>query len=178
MRKIFRTVALTSAKCPCTLECALRSSGRSLDSIWGRCTALYVFMAFTSNYTDHSDGVKTSAITELLIKAVGKAIHSENGHLDLFFLILPGISLNSNQALLRGLITPLENSYSKQEAVTDVQQNIRENLASEKSISLFHCLNDLNDQSLEEEVQVCVKKKVSSVYHQSSKHPERLCEFF
>ncbi|KAM9493752.1 NLR family CARD domain-containing protein 3-like isoform 2-T3 [Clarias gariepinus] len=121
--------------------------------------ALYVFITCMSSITEQSDVVKNSALTNLLKKSVNKALQSKNGHLDLFLRFLLGISLNSNQALLRGLITPLETSHSKEETVMFIKEKIKENPSPEKSINLFHCLNELNDQSLVEEVQKYVNSK-------------------
>ncbi|KAI5086662.1 NACHT, LRR and PYD domains-containing protein 3 isoform X2, partial [Silurus meridionalis] len=86
--------------------------------------------------------------------AVKKALQSENGHLDLFLRFLLGLSLESNQTLLRGLMPQTgSSSHSKQETVEYIKEKIRENPSPEKSINLFHCLNELNDDSLEQEVQ-------------------------
>ncbi|MCI4393399.1 hypothetical protein PGIGA_G00156980 [Pangasianodon gigas] len=121
--------------------------------------ALFVFITFSSSKAEHSDVVKSIAMTDLLKKTVDKALRSENGHLDLFLRFLLGISLNSNQALLCGLITPSESSHSKEETVMYIKEKIRENPSPEKSINLFHCLNELNDQSLVQEVQMYLNRK-------------------
>ncbi len=39
-----------------------------------------------------------------------------------------------------------------------IKQKIRENPSPEKSINLFHCLNELNDRSLEQEVQTYLSR--------------------
>ncbi|KAI5609447.1 NACHT, LRR and PYD domains-containing protein 3-like, partial [Silurus asotus] len=89
-----------------------------------------------------------------LRSAVEKALQSENGHLDLFLRFLLGLSLESNQTLLRCLMPQTgSSSRSKQETVENIKEKIRENPSPEKSINLFHCLNELNDHSLEQEVQ-------------------------
>ncbi|MCJ8750508.1 hypothetical protein PDJAM_G00270310 [Pangasius djambal] len=44
-------------------------------------------------------------------------------------------------------------SHRKQETVEYIKEKIRENPSPEKSINLFHCLNELNDHSLVQEVQ-------------------------
>uniref|UniRef100_A0A8C7WX97 NACHT domain-containing protein n=1 Tax=Oryzias sinensis TaxID=183150 RepID=A0A8C7WX97_9TELE len=86
--------------------------------------------------------------------AVKKALHSPNGHLDLFLRFLLGLSLQTNQSLLRGLLTQTgSSSQTNQETVQFIKKKISEKLSAEKSINLFHCLNELNDGSLVEEIQ-------------------------
>uniref|UniRef100_A0AAQ4S2J7 NACHT domain-containing protein n=1 Tax=Gasterosteus aculeatus aculeatus TaxID=481459 RepID=A0AAQ4S2J7_GASAC len=86
--------------------------------------------------------------------AVDKALQSPNGHLDLFLRFLLGLSLETNQTLLRGLLTQTGNRpQTNQETVHYIKENISENVSPEKSINLFHCLNELNDVSLVEEIQ-------------------------
>uniref|UniRef100_A0A3B3DQ37 NACHT domain-containing protein n=1 Tax=Oryzias melastigma TaxID=30732 RepID=A0A3B3DQ37_ORYME len=86
--------------------------------------------------------------------AVNKALQSPNGHLDLFLRFLLGLSLQTNQSLLRGLMTQTgSSSQTNQETVQFIKKKISEDLSAEKSINLFHCLNELNDGSLVEEIQ-------------------------
>ncbi|XP_053179684.1 NLR family CARD domain-containing protein 3-like [Scomber japonicus] len=86
--------------------------------------------------------------------AVDKALQSPNGHLDLFLRFLLGISLQTNQTLLQGLLTQTgSSSQINQETVKYIKKKISENLSTERSINLFHCLNELNDRSLVEEIQ-------------------------
>ncbi|KAM6893629.1 NLR family CARD domain-containing protein 3-like [Xenentodon cancila] len=86
--------------------------------------------------------------------AVDKALQSPNGHLDLFLRFLLGLSLETNQTLLRGLLKPKQRrSQNNQETVGYIKKKISEDLSAEKSINLFHCLNELNEGSLVEEVQ-------------------------
>ncbi|XP_035858171.1 NACHT, LRR and PYD domains-containing protein 3-like [Sander lucioperca] len=86
--------------------------------------------------------------------AVDKALESPNGHLDLFLRFLLGLSLQTNQKHLQGLMTYAgSSSHTYQETVKYIKTKISENLSSERSINLFHCLNELNDRSLEEEIQ-------------------------
>ncbi|KAM4570209.1 protein NLRC3-like [Odontesthes bonariensis] len=86
--------------------------------------------------------------------AVDKALEIPNGHLDLFLRFLLGLSLQTNQRLLRGLLTQTgSSSETHQETVDYIKQKISENLSAERSINLFHCLNELNDRSLVEEIQ-------------------------
>uniref|UniRef100_A0A3P8P8D6 B30.2/SPRY domain-containing protein n=1 Tax=Astatotilapia calliptera TaxID=8154 RepID=A0A3P8P8D6_ASTCA len=86
--------------------------------------------------------------------AVNKALQSPNGHLDLFLRFLLGLSLQTNQTLLRGLLTQTgSSSLTNQETVQYIKKKLSKNLSAEKSINLFHCLNELNDRSLVEEIQ-------------------------
>ncbi|XP_036067182.1 NACHT, LRR and PYD domains-containing protein 12-like [Oryzias melastigma] len=86
--------------------------------------------------------------------AVNTALQSPNGHLDLFLRFLLGLSLQTNQSLLRGLMTQTgSSSQTNQETVQFIKEKISEDLSAEKSINLFHCLNELNDGSLVEEIQ-------------------------
>nr|XP_024654740.1 protein NLRC3 [Maylandia zebra] len=86
--------------------------------------------------------------------AVNKALQSPNGHLDLFLRFLLGLSLQTSQTLLPGLLTRIgSSSQTNQETVQYIKNKLSENLYAEKSINLFHCLNELNDHSLVQEIQ-------------------------
>ncbi|XP_077952837.1 NLR family CARD domain-containing protein 3-like [Gasterosteus aculeatus] len=90
----------------------------------------------------------------LYLSAVDKALQSPNGHLDLFLRFLLGLSLETNQTLLRGLLTQTgSRSQTNQRTVQYIKKKISENVSPEKSINLFHCLNELNDASLVKEIQ-------------------------
>ncbi|TWW53219.1 hypothetical protein D4764_0108810 [Takifugu flavidus] len=54
---------------------------------------------------------------------------------------------------LRGLIYGEGSSEPNQEIIGYIKRKIGENLSSERIINLFHCLNELNDSSLVQEVQ-------------------------
>ncbi|CAI5657638.1 unnamed protein product [Oreochromis niloticus] len=86
--------------------------------------------------------------------AVNKALQSPNGHMDLFVRFLLGLSLQTNRTLLRGLLTQTgSSSQTNQETVRYIKAKLSENLSAEKSINLLHCLNELNDRSLENQIQ-------------------------
>ncbi|XP_032366052.1 NLR family CARD domain-containing protein 3-like [Etheostoma spectabile] len=97
---------------------------------------------------------ETLKLKRLHQSAVDKALQSPNGHLDLFLRFLLGVSLETNQTLLQGLMTQtVSSSKTKNETVKYIKKKISENLSAERSINLFHCLNELNDGSLVEEIQ-------------------------
>ncbi|XP_059181923.1 protein NLRC3-like [Centropristis striata] len=92
--------------------------------------------------------------THLYQSAVDKALQSPNGHLDLFLRFLLGLSLETNQTLLRGLLTQTGSSSQTNKKTSQyIKKKIREDLSPERSINLFHCLNELDDRSLVEEIQ-------------------------
>uniref|UniRef100_A0A665TNK8 NACHT domain-containing protein n=1 Tax=Echeneis naucrates TaxID=173247 RepID=A0A665TNK8_ECHNA len=127
--------------------------------------ALHVYLNFTKSgvnlmseeqtTTWRSKLIRTgSKTTRLYQSAVVKALQSPHGHLDLFLRFLLGLSLQTNQTLLRGLVTQTgSSSETNQKTVQYIKTKISENLSPEKSINLFHCLNELNDGSLVEEIQ-------------------------
>uniref|UniRef100_A0A665TPL9 NACHT domain-containing protein n=1 Tax=Echeneis naucrates TaxID=173247 RepID=A0A665TPL9_ECHNA len=105
----------------------------------------------TRKFKQRRTGSKT---THLYQSAVDEALQSPHGHLDLFLRFLLGLSLQTNQTLLRGLVTQTgSSSETNQKTVQYIKTKISENLSPEKSINLLPCLNELNDGSLVEEIQ-------------------------
>ncbi|XP_048018282.1 NLR family CARD domain-containing protein 3-like isoform X2 [Megalobrama amblycephala] len=101
---------------------------------------------------------KYHSLSELHQIALNKAFKSKNGHLDLFLRFVLGLSLEFNQTLLQELMTQTGScSYNKEETVQFIKQKIRENPSPERSINLFHCLNELGDDSLMQEIQLYLK---------------------
>ncbi|XP_064176355.1 NACHT, LRR and PYD domains-containing protein 3-like isoform X2 [Anguilla rostrata] len=99
----------------------------------------------------HSDRVQLS---ELHRSAVDQALESKNGHLDLFLRFLLGLSLESIQSLLGGILTETgSRSESIEKTVQYIKDRIREESSADRTINLFHCLNELNDNYLVQEIQ-------------------------
>ncbi|XP_078128634.1 NLR family CARD domain-containing protein 3-like [Sander vitreus] len=97
---------------------------------------------------------KKSMMSNVHRFAIDKALQSPNGHLDLFLRFLMGLSLQTNQDLLTDLLAQTgSSSQTNQDTVEYIKMKISENLSPERSINLFHCLNELNDRSLVEEIQ-------------------------
>ncbi|XP_026215077.1 NACHT, LRR and PYD domains-containing protein 3-like isoform X3 [Anabas testudineus] len=98
--------------------------------------------------------LRRNSTTKIHRIAIEKALQSPNGHLDLFLRFLLGLSLQNNQENLRDLLKRTDSSsQSYQETTEYIKKKLSENLSAEKSINLFHCLNELNDRSLVEEIQ-------------------------
>ncbi|XP_047011765.2 NACHT, LRR and PYD domains-containing protein 3 isoform X2 [Ictalurus punctatus] len=129
--------------------------------------ALYTFLTFILKNKnvigEERTGIfyrfKKPNMIDPLKTAVDKAVQSENGHLDLFLRFLLGLSVESNQTLLRRLIPQTGNSSNiKEDIVNYLKRKIRENPSPEKSINLFHCLNEMNDDSLVKEIQTYLNR--------------------
>ncbi|XP_070814110.1 NLR family CARD domain-containing protein 3-like [Chaetodon trifascialis] len=120
--------------------------------------ALHVHLTFINSgvnlLSEQQTTYRESAETHLHQSAVDKALQSPNGHLDLFLRFLLGLSLQTNQSLLRGLLTQTgSGSETNQVTVKYIERKIEETPSTEKSINLFHCLNELNDRSLVNQIQ-------------------------
>ncbi|XP_067283787.1 NLR family CARD domain-containing protein 3-like isoform X2 [Pseudorasbora parva] len=83
--------------------------------------------------------------------AINKALQSENGHLDLFLRFLLGLSLEANQSDLKELLPKLKLKTENVKDTADyIKQKIEEEKSVERTINLFHCLNELKDDFMEE----------------------------
>ncbi|XP_016104425.1 uncharacterized protein [Sinocyclocheilus grahami] len=103
---------------------------------------------------------KNETMIDLLKTAVDKALESETGHLDLFLRFLLGLSLQTNRPLLRGLLTQQDgNDENYKEIVQYIKQKLEDKkMSPERSINLFYCLNELNDQTLVNEIQTQLRE--------------------
>ncbi|XP_073727858.1 NLR family CARD domain-containing protein 3-like [Misgurnus anguillicaudatus] len=132
--------------------------------------ALYVFhyhMSTTMETLKHF-----ASVQDLLKGAVDKALQSKTGHLDLFLRFLLGISLESNQRLLQDLLTHTKNSL---ETIGEVTQYIKDkikhdHLSTDRSINLFLCLLEVNDQTLYREIEKFVRSGKQSEQKLSAAH--------
>ncbi|XP_030266514.1 NACHT, LRR and PYD domains-containing protein 12-like [Sparus aurata] len=120
--------------------------------------ALHVHLTFINSgvnlLAEEQTTERQSPETYFYQSAVDKALQSPNGHLDLFLRFLLGLSLQTNQSLLRGLLTQTGSiSETNQETVSYIKKKFEGTLSPERNINLFHCLNELNDRSLVEEIQ-------------------------
>ncbi|KAM7008798.1 NLR family CARD domain-containing protein 3-like [Tautogolabrus adspersus] len=119
--------------------------------------ALHVHLTFINSGVNllsekKSTSTKCCRNNNFYQSAVDKALQSPNGHLDLFLRFLLGLSLQKNQTQLRGLLTG-STLQTNQKTAKYIKKKISENLSPERIINLFHCLNELNDRSLVEEIQ-------------------------
>ncbi|XP_058499690.1 NACHT, LRR and PYD domains-containing protein 12-like isoform X1 [Solea solea] len=141
--------------------------------------AVYMFHCFTnkkkkvlktflrkSNFINNlSSFFGTVAESELsldvfLKAAMEKSLQSENGHLDLFVRFLHGLCLESNHRLLGGLLGQTQNSPEIiQRVIENLKKMNTENISPDRSINIFHCLTEMNEQSVHQEIQEFMKSK-------------------
>uniref|UniRef100_A0A3B4ZKV4 NACHT, LRR and PYD domains-containing protein 3-like n=1 Tax=Stegastes partitus TaxID=144197 RepID=A0A3B4ZKV4_9TELE len=94
------------------------------------------------------------SVTKIHRISIDEALRSPNGHLDLFLRFLLGLSLPTNQEKLQDLLPQTgSSSQTNQKTVEYIKKKLSEDLSAERSINLFHCLNELQDGSLVEEIQ-------------------------
>ncbi|KAI4882289.1 hypothetical protein NFI96_019193, partial [Prochilodus magdalenae] len=126
--------------------------------------ALYVHLTFINQKTNvlkqslfpKLDSImkKDIGISDVHKSAVDQALQSKNGHLDLFLRFLLGLSVESNKTLLKSLVRQKRcDSHSSENTIQYIKKKIKENPSAEKFVNLFHCLNELDDHSLLEEIQ-------------------------
>uniref|UniRef100_A0AAZ3RVW2 NACHT, LRR and PYD domains-containing protein 12-like n=1 Tax=Oncorhynchus tshawytscha TaxID=74940 RepID=A0AAZ3RVW2_ONCTS len=111
---------------------------------------------------EKDDEEESIQLSDLHRRAVDQALKSENGHLDLFLRFLLGLSLESNQNLLRGLLTQTgsttqTNEETVERTVRYLSDNIERESSPERIINLFHCLNELGANSLVEDMQTSLR---------------------
>ncbi|XP_066537067.1 NACHT, LRR and PYD domains-containing protein 3-like isoform X1 [Hoplias malabaricus] len=121
---------------------------------------------FKSQYREESEEV---SLDDLLKGAVYKAVESQNGHLDLFLRFLLGLSLESNQSVLQGLLT---HTHRRPEGITEcikelIKRDHNKPISTERSINLFLCLSEMKDQSLHREIEEFLNSEKHSVVYLS-----------
>ncbi|XP_023270276.1 uncharacterized protein LOC111661045 [Seriola lalandi dorsalis] len=100
------------------------------------------------------------SVDMFLRKAIDQSLTSSNGHLDLFVRFLHGLSLESNQRLLGVLLGRTENSPESIRRSIDNLKEIRtHNIPPDRSINLFHCLTEMKDHSVHQEIQEFLKSE-------------------
>ncbi|KAI5610677.1 NACHT, LRR and PYD domains-containing protein 3-like isoform X4, partial [Silurus asotus] len=133
-------------------------------SIQEHLAALYVHLIYMKeqrNVLKQNQVCRT--LSDVHRSAVDQALISQTGHLDLFLRFLLGLSLESNQKLLHSLVTQTgSSSQNKEKTVLYIKKKISRKTYTEKSINLFHCLNELGDKTLVEEIQQYLKSGAQS----------------
>ncbi|XP_056880761.1 NLR family CARD domain-containing protein 3-like isoform X1 [Takifugu flavidus] len=126
------------------------------------------FSGFSWLFTNNDPAI---SLDDFLIRALIKSLKSKNGHLDLFVRFLHGLSLESNQRILGGLLDQIN---SHPETIQKVLNNLKEvnsdEISPDRSINIFHCLMEMKDQSVHQEIQEFLKSEKKSERELSEIH--------
>nr|XP_033948719.1 LOW QUALITY PROTEIN: protein NLRC3-like [Pseudochaenichthys georgianus] len=98
-----------------------------------------------------------------LKRAMEKSLRSRNGHLDLFVRFLHGLSLESNQSLLGGLLGRTDNRPETiQRAISNLKEMRSDEDSDERSLNILHCLTEMKDHSVHQEITEFLKSEDGS----------------
>ncbi|XP_070404164.1 NLR family CARD domain-containing protein 3 isoform X2 [Nothobranchius furzeri] len=135
--------------------------------------AVYMFHCFTSRNTEVMENFlggdyRDSPLEDFLKRVTEKSLSSKNGHLDLFVRFLHGLSVESNQRLLGGLLgqTQISPGTFQRNKKNLMEMNSNE-VSPDRNLNIFHCLMEMKDLSVHQEVQKFLK---------SENRPEKLSE--
>ncbi|KAM4538426.1 protein NLRC3-like isoform 1-T2 [Fundulus diaphanus] len=127
--------------------------------------AVYMFHCFTSRNTQVmknflGDKYRATSLDDFLRRIMDKSLRSKNGHLDLFARFLHGLSVESNQTLLGGLLGQTENSPGTiQRVITNLKEMNNDKISPNRSINIFYCLMEMKDLSVYQEIQQFLKSE-------------------
>ncbi|XP_042559801.1 NACHT, LRR and PYD domains-containing protein 12-like [Clupea harengus] len=111
---------------------------------------------FSKNWKEKISWLFTHSRFDLYRFAVEKALQSQNGHLDLFVRFLLGLAPMLEPKIRSPLDVLLPQlavrGESIEKTVQYIKEKIRKDISPERIINLFHCLNELGDNSLIEEI--------------------------
>ncbi|XP_069386387.1 NLR family CARD domain-containing protein 3-like isoform X5 [Paralichthys olivaceus] len=177
--------------------------------------AVYMFHCYTKrNREELNDFLGTYgkrwgtfSLDDLLKRTMEKSLTSKNGHLDLFVRFLHGLSLESNQRVLGGLLGRTENNPNIiqrvlggllgrtennpniiqrvlgcllgrtennpkiiQRIINNLKKMESDDISPDRSINIFHCLTEMNDHSVHQQMQQFLtsenksKEKLSEIH--------------
>ncbi|XP_076013952.1 NLR family CARD domain-containing protein 3-like isoform X2 [Genypterus blacodes] len=137
--------------------------------------AVYMYHCYTTRNTKELEHFMFADIyTSLdvfLSRAMIKALQSKNGHLDLFARFLHGLSLESNQDFLGGLLGQRKSRPEDIRRAIKTLKDMRANdISPDRSINIFHCLMEMKDHSVHEEIQEFLKSGKRSEMELSQIH--------
>uniref|UniRef100_UPI0037E82C42 NLR family CARD domain-containing protein 3-like n=1 Tax=Semicossyphus pulcher TaxID=241346 RepID=UPI0037E82C42 len=143
--------------------------------------AVYMFHCYTNSNTQvleaflkenkHIYDRKNPCLDDLLRSLMEKSLQSKSGHMDLFVRFLHGLSLKSNQRLLGGLLGQTDNSPEIiQRVINNLKKMNTYKISPDRSINIFHCLTEMNDHSVHQEIQEFLKSENRSEKELSEIH--------
>ncbi|XP_078790714.1 protein NLRC3-like isoform X9 [Oryzias latipes] len=117
------------------------------------------------------NNMENPSLDEFLSRVMKKSLQSKTGHLDLLVRFLHGLSVESNQRLLGGLLGQTEkNPETIQRAINNLKEINNGGVSPDRSINIYHCLMEMKDLSVHQEIQEFLKsenkseKKLSEIH--------------
>ncbi|XP_024130494.1 NLR family CARD domain-containing protein 3 isoform X2 [Oryzias melastigma] len=138
--------------------------------------AVYVFHCFSNRKVEViedflKNNMENPSLDEFLNRVMENSMQSQTGHLDLLVRFLHGLSVESNQRLLGGLLDQTEkNPGTIQRAINNLKKINSEGVSPDRSINIYHCLMEMKDLSVHQEIQEFLKsenkseKKLSEIH--------------
>ncbi|XP_051816238.1 NACHT, LRR and PYD domains-containing protein 12-like isoform X3 [Acanthochromis polyacanthus] len=115
---------------------------------------LYAGGVAISVVDEEEDNRDISSLDVFLKRVMEKSLRSRNGHLDLFVRFLHGLCLESNQRLLGGLLGQKKNHPEMiQRVINNLKEMNSDGMSPDRSINIFHCLMEMKDLSVHQEIQ-------------------------
>ncbi|XP_061576022.1 protein NLRC3-like [Cololabis saira] len=126
--------------------------------------AVYVLHCWSTRNTDVLEnflgGNSYSSLGDFLWRVMWKSLYSKNGHLDLFVRFLHGLSVESNQRLLGGLLNQRKNRPGTiQTVIYNLKEMNTDRISPDRSINIFQCLMEMNDLSVHQQIQEFLKSE-------------------
>ncbi|XP_015252252.1 PREDICTED: NACHT, LRR and PYD domains-containing protein 12-like [Cyprinodon variegatus] len=129
--------------------------------------AVYMLHCFTSRNKEVVENFlggkyNETSLEDFMKRTMEKSLGSINGHLDLFSRFLHGLSVESNQRLLGSLLSQSKNSPETIQRIINNLKEMNTDISPDKSINIFHCLMEMKDLSVHEEIQQFLKSEKRS----------------
>ncbi|KAM4569582.1 uncharacterized protein PAE49_008989 isoform 2-T3 [Odontesthes bonariensis] len=127
--------------------------------------AVYMMHCYTNRNTEVlksflGEDYRYLSLDYFLKKVMEKSLNSKNGHLDLFVRFLHGLSVESNQGLLAGLLGQTQNRTQMiKRVINNLKKMNSDYIPPDRSINIFHCLMEMNDLSVHQEIQKFLKSE-------------------
>ncbi|XP_039456532.1 ribonuclease inhibitor-like isoform X3 [Oreochromis aureus] len=143
--------------------------------------AVYMFHCHTNRKTEvlkqflgngeHVYCGDISSLDVFLSRVIQKSLQIKNGHLDLLVRFLYGLSLESNQRLLGGLLGQTESTPEIiQRIISNLCKITNENTSPDRCINIFHCLMEMKELTVHQEILEFLKSKNRSEKELSEIH--------
>uniref|UniRef100_A0A8C7ZXF6 NACHT domain-containing protein n=1 Tax=Oryzias sinensis TaxID=183150 RepID=A0A8C7ZXF6_9TELE len=138
--------------------------------------AVYVFHCYSNRKVEViedflKDNMENPSLDEFLNRVMEKSMQSQTVHLDLLVRFLHGLSVESNQRFLGGLLGQTEkNPETIQRAINNLKEINSEGVSPDRSINIYHCLMEMKDLSVHQEIQEFLKSENKSEKELSEIH--------